>query len=159
MWGQYCWRQQMEAKCNKNPIMLYSCFQPEGIPYYSVHTAVYSLQKKIGACPSGQRQMEDEKWSVFLGSGEGMAPELAQGTFCLHMPFRSTHGENTNLLKARDGWGSKKFMARLPSFLWRDCGRRSWQRCLQEGRISGVLAVTGNVTGTHTILHLKTREV
>lgn len=31
-----------------------------------------------------------------------------------------------NLLKARDGWGSKKFMSRAPSFLWLDCGRTSW---------------------------------
>lgn len=32
MWGQYCWRQQMEAKCNKNPVMLYSLFPAWGHP-------------------------------------------------------------------------------------------------------------------------------
>lgn len=34
MWGQHCWRQQMEAKCNKNTPVLYFSLHSRDIPDY-----------------------------------------------------------------------------------------------------------------------------
>lgn len=56
-----------------------------------------------------------------------------------------------NLLKARDGWGSKKFMSQVPSSC--DLTVEEQAGCSTCGRISGALAVIWNIAGAHSPKH------
>lgn len=128
---------------------LYFSLHSRGIPDYLLQATSECLVEQscsLSQWPETSGRLELK--SFFLAKQKGYT------LYWLEVPAIYTclsQVPTENLLKARDGWGSKKFMPRVPSSY--DLTVEAQDGCSTCGRISGALAAMWNIAGAHSPKH------